>query len=75
MSHCWVSQNKTFTHEVGGGCFGSINSNNRGKRVAAYDFMTENQSGAVVFSFANTDVLLEAWPMVKLLRGRCRVVV
>lgn len=54
VRYWWVSQNKTFTHEVGGGYLWSPITNNRGKRVAAYDFMTEVQPGDVVFSFANT---------------------
>ena len=54
VRYWWVSQNKTFSHEVGGGYLWSPITNNRGKRVAAYDFMTEVQPGDVVFSFANT---------------------
>jgi len=50
----WVSQNKTFTHEVGGGYLWSPITNNRGQRVAAYDFMTEVRPGDIVFSFAGT---------------------
>lgn len=54
MRYWWVSQNKTFTHEVGGGYLWSPQTDNRGRRVAAYDFMTEIESGDVVFSFAGT---------------------
>ena len=54
MRYWWVSQNKTFSHEVGGGYLWSPITNNRGKRVAAYDFMTEVQPDDIVFSFANT---------------------
>ena len=56
MSYWWVSQNKTFHHEVGGGYLWSPITNNVGQRNAAYDFMTEIQAGDVVFSFAGTEI-------------------
>ena len=56
VSYWWVSQNKTFHHEVGGGYLWSPITNNRGQRNAAYDFMTEIQAGDVVFSFAGTEI-------------------
>ena len=56
MSYWWVSQNKTFHHEVGGGYLWSPITNNLGQRNAAYDFMTEIRAGDVVFSFAGTEI-------------------
>lgn len=56
MSYWWVSQNKTFHHEVGGGYLWSPITNNQGQRNAAYDFMTEIRAGDVVFSFAGTEI-------------------
>lgn len=54
VRYWWVSQNKTFNHEVGGGYLWSPQVNNKGTRVAAYDFMTEIEPGDIVFSFAGT---------------------
>lgn len=54
VRYWWVSQNKTFNHEVGGGYLWSPQLNNKGARVAAYDFMTEIEQGDIVFSFAGT---------------------
>lgn len=56
MSYWWVSQNKTFSHEVGGGYLWSPITNNTGQRNASYDFMTEIRSGDLVFSFAGTEI-------------------
>ena len=56
VSYWWVSQNKTFHHEVGGGYLWSPITNNVGQRNAAYDFMTEIEAGDVVFSFAGTEI-------------------
>jgi putative restriction endonuclease len=56
MRYWWVSQNKTFHHEVGGGYLWSPITNNVGQRNAAYDFMTEITEGDVIFSFAGTEI-------------------
>ena len=56
VSYWWVSQNKTFHHEVGGGYLWSPITNNAGKRNAAYDHMTEIRAGDVVFSFAGMEI-------------------
>jgi hypothetical protein len=56
MNYWWVSQNKTFHHEVGGGYLWSPITNNAGKRNAAYDHMTEIRSGDIVFSFAGMEI-------------------
>ena len=56
MTFWWVSQNKTFHHEVGGGYLWSPITNNLGQRNAAYDFMTEIRAGDVVFSFAGREI-------------------
>lgn len=52
----WVSQNKTYNHEVGGGYLWSPQLNNAGTRVAAYDQMTEIRRGDVIFSFAGAEI-------------------
>jgi len=52
----WVSQNKTYHHEVGGGYLWSPMTNNAGKRNAAYDLMTAIRPGDIVFSFAGTEI-------------------
>ena len=52
----WVSQNKTYNHEVGGGYLWSPQTNRAGTRVAAYDHMTEIGRGDVVFSFAGMEI-------------------
>ncbi len=56
MNYWWVSQNKTFDHEVGGGYLWSPITNNAGQRNAAYDHMTEIRAGDVVFSFAGMEI-------------------
>jgi len=56
MRYWWVSQNKTFHHEVGGGYLWSPITNNAGKRNAAYDLMTEIRAGDLVFSFVGMEI-------------------
>jgi putative restriction endonuclease len=56
VNYWWVSQNKTFDHEVGGGYLWSPITNNAGQRNAAYDHMTEIRAGDVVFSFAGMEI-------------------
>ncbi len=50
----WVSQNKTYHHEVPGNFMWSPKVNSRGGRVPSYDFMESMKIGDVVFSFADT---------------------
>jgi len=50
----WVSQNKTFNHEVGGGYLWSPFTNNNGGRNPAYEKMAQIEAGDIVFSFAGT---------------------
>ncbi len=50
----WVSQNKTYRHEVPGNFMWSPKVNSRGGRVPSYDFMENMKIGDVVFSFADT---------------------
>ena len=53
-SYWWVSQNKTYRHEVGQGYLWSPFANNDGSRNPAYDSMAMIQPGDVIFSFAGT---------------------
>jgi len=53
-NYWWVSQNKTFVHEVGGGYLWAPQTNKHRQRVAAYEFMTRIEPGDIVFSFAGT---------------------
>jgi hypothetical protein len=56
LNYWWVSQNRTFNHEVGGGYLWSPFTNNNGGRNPAYDNMAEIEAGDIVFSFAGTNI-------------------
>jgi hypothetical protein len=52
----WVSQNQTFTHEVGGGYMWAPKTNKRGGALPSYENMTEIRQGDVIFSFAGKEI-------------------
>ena len=56
MQYWWVSQNKTFKHEVLGGFMWSPKVRADGGRNMHYEFMTQVEPGDIVFSFANRKI-------------------
>ena len=52
VRYWWVSQNQTYTHEVGGGYMWAPKTNKRGGNLTSYDNMTEINAGDLIFSFA-----------------------
>jgi hypothetical protein len=56
IRYWWVSQNQTFTHEVGGGYMWAPKTDKRGIIPTSYKNMTEIQAGDLIFSFADKQI-------------------
>ena len=56
VRYWWVSQNQTYTHEVGGGYMWAPKTNKRGGNLTSYDNMTEINAGDLIFSFAGKQI-------------------
>lgn len=56
QTHWWVSQNKTYKHEVPGGYLWSPVRKSNGARYPFYDYMLQVQPGDLVFSYYKTYV-------------------
>jgi putative restriction endonuclease len=54
MAFWWVSQNETFTHEIGGGFMWAPRANDSGFTHPGWSAMTKVKKGDIVFSFSDT---------------------
>lgn len=67
----WVSQNQTYTHEVGGGYLWAPTTNKKGVVTTSYGNMTKIRQGDIIFSFAGKEIkavgvaLGNAFPAIK----------
>ena len=57
VRYWWVSQNQTFTHEVGGGYMWAPKTSKNGALPTSYKNMTEIRPGDIIFSFAGTKIM------------------
>jgi putative restriction endonuclease len=54
MAYWWVSQNETYSHEVGGGYMWAPRKNDKGQTAAGWLTMTKVREGDIIFSFHGT---------------------
>ena len=58
MRYWWVNQNQTYRHEIRGGFLWSPKRNANGARNPFYESMREVAPGDLIFSFADTRIIL-----------------